>query len=134
MKLSLVTLGLGLAHLLGLAAAACPSVTIRTRNRIAVGKNTTLAVKVSNKGGVTDGVLTVRAWMVFDRLSHLLVSPLPTSYPPDFTKHARRLPSMSIALFYFHPPGHAPTRVCVRRGDEARWPAALRVGRHPYVE
>ena len=67
MKLSLVTLGLGLAslaQLLGLAAAVCPSVAIRTRNHVVVGKNTTLTVKVSNAGNkdqITDGVLTVRA-------------------------------------------------------------------------
>ena len=104
MKLALVTLGLGLAQLLGLAAAACPSVAIKTRGRVVVGKNTTLTVKVSNawnKGQtpVTDGILTVG--LCKDRLclAAFCLRSCPHSRraicQPSWTEH-RRTPAIHI--------------------------------------
>lgn len=66
MKLNALVLSLGVAAQLfnlAAAAAACPSVLIKTRNSFSVGKNVTLAIKIV-KGKTTapirDGVLTVR--------------------------------------------------------------------------
>ena len=113
MKLALVTLGLGFAQLLGLAAAACPSVAIKTRGRVVVGKNTTLTVKVSNawnKGqtAVTDGILTVGLCMdrscltTFFALARVPALDELSVNLPGLSTHGRLL-STSLALSCIHP-------------------------------